>query len=82
MASAASPQTPSGGAGKLESLSKEDLIKFAKRQTMLLSKAKEKITGMYELNGVTVMYCILYMYYYIFVIIYIIFLVRYGNYPK
>ena len=75
MASAASPQTPSGGAGKLESLSKEDLIKFAKRQTMLLSKAKEKITGMYELNGVTVMYCICYiMYYYIIIIIYIILL--------
>ena len=49
MASAASPQTPSGGAGKLESLSKEDLIKFAKRQTMLLSKAKEKIAGMYNM---------------------------------
>ena len=78
MASAASPQTPSGGAGKLESLSKEDLIKFAKRQTMLLSKAKEKITGMYELNGVTVMYCINY----ICIIIYIIFLVGYGTYPK
>ena len=78
MASAASPQTPSGGAGKLESLSKEDLIKFAKRQTMLLSKAKEKITGMYELNGVTVMYCILYIHYYI-IIIYIIFLVGYGT---
>lgn len=46
MASAPSPQTPSGGGGgKLESLSKEDLIKFSKRQTMLLSKAKEKING-------------------------------------
>ena len=75
MESADSEQTTSGGAGKLESLSKEDLIKFAKRQTMLLSKAKEKITGMYELNGVTVMYCILYiMYYYIIIIIYIILL--------
>lgn len=42
---AASPQTPGGGGGKLESLSKEDVIKFAKRQTMLLSKAKEKING-------------------------------------
>lgn len=80
MASAASPQTSSGGAGKLESLSKEDLIKFAKRQTMLLSKAKEKITGMYELNGVTVMYCILYMYLlYYYYYIYIIFLVGYGT---
>ena len=74
MASAASPQTPSGGAGKLESLSKEDLIKFAKRQTMLLSKAKEKITGMYELNGVTVMYFyIIYVFLYYYYFIYYIF---------
>ena len=41
------PSTPStgGGGGKLETLSKEDLIKFAKRQTMLFSKAKAKIEG-------------------------------------
>ena len=45
-----SAEKASGG-GKLESLSKEDLIKFAKRQTLQLNKAKAKIEGMFhELN--------------------------------
>lgn len=41
---AATP-TATGGGGKLESLSKDDLIKFAKRQTIMLTKAKAKIDG-------------------------------------
>ncbi|XP_069844741.1 GRIP and coiled-coil domain-containing protein 2 [Dipodomys merriami] len=40
----ASPATPGTGKSKLETLPKEDLIKFAKKQMMLLQKAKSKCT--------------------------------------
>ncbi|XP_029792924.1 GRIP and coiled-coil domain-containing protein 2 isoform X3 [Suricata suricatta] len=38
----ASPATPGTGKSKLETLPKEDLIKFAKKQMMLLQKAKAR----------------------------------------
>nr|XP_045003343.1 GRIP and coiled-coil domain-containing protein 2 [Jaculus jaculus] len=40
----ASPATPGAGKSKLETLPKEDLIKFAKKQMMLLQKAKARCT--------------------------------------
>uniref|UniRef100_G1RJ79 GRIP and coiled-coil domain containing 2 n=1 Tax=Nomascus leucogenys TaxID=61853 RepID=G1RJ79_NOMLE len=40
----ASPATPGTGKSKLETLPKEDLIKFAKKQMMLIQKAKSKCT--------------------------------------
>ncbi|XP_074188428.1 GRIP and coiled-coil domain-containing protein 2 [Rhinolophus sinicus] len=40
----ASPATPGTGKSKLETLPKEDLIKFAKKQMMLLQKAKSRCT--------------------------------------
>ncbi|XP_073906629.1 GRIP and coiled-coil domain-containing protein 2 isoform X2 [Castor canadensis] len=39
-----SPATPGAGKSKLETLPKEDLIKFAKKQMMLLQKAKSRCT--------------------------------------
>ncbi|ELW72168.1 GRIP and coiled-coil domain-containing protein 2 [Tupaia chinensis] len=41
----ASPATPGTGKSKLETLPKEDLIKFAKKQMMLMQKAKSRCTG-------------------------------------
>uniref|UniRef100_A0A2K5XNX8 GRIP and coiled-coil domain containing 2 n=1 Tax=Mandrillus leucophaeus TaxID=9568 RepID=A0A2K5XNX8_MANLE len=40
----ASPATPGTGKSKLETLPKEDLIKFAKKQMMLIQKAKSRCT--------------------------------------
>nr|XP_009663798.1 PREDICTED: GRIP and coiled-coil domain-containing protein 2 [Struthio camelus australis] len=40
----ASPVTPGAGKSKLDTLSKEDLIKFAKKQVMLIQKVKSKCT--------------------------------------
>uniref|UniRef100_A0A480XJD7 GRIP and coiled-coil domain-containing protein 2 n=2 Tax=Sus scrofa TaxID=9823 RepID=A0A480XJD7_PIG len=40
----ASPATPGTGRYKLETLPKEDLIKFAKKQMMLIQKAKSRCT--------------------------------------
>ncbi|XP_037662875.1 GRIP and coiled-coil domain-containing protein 2 [Choloepus didactylus] len=40
----ASPATPGTGKSKLETLPKEDLIKFAKKQMMLMQKAKSRCT--------------------------------------
>ncbi|XP_051882341.1 GRIP and coiled-coil domain-containing protein 2 [Pristis pectinata] len=40
----ASPATPGTGKSKLDTLSKEDLIKFAKKQVVLLQKTKSKCT--------------------------------------
>uniref|UniRef100_A0A8C9AJY1 GRIP and coiled-coil domain containing 2 n=1 Tax=Prolemur simus TaxID=1328070 RepID=A0A8C9AJY1_PROSS len=40
----ASPATPGPGKSKLETLPKEDLIKFAKKQMMLIQKAKSRCT--------------------------------------
>ncbi|XP_040479604.1 GRIP and coiled-coil domain-containing protein 2 [Ursus maritimus] len=40
----ASPATPGAGKSKLETLPKEDLIKFAKKQMMLIQKAKSRCT--------------------------------------
>uniref|UniRef100_A0A2K6QF58 GRIP and coiled-coil domain containing 2 n=1 Tax=Rhinopithecus roxellana TaxID=61622 RepID=A0A2K6QF58_RHIRO len=40
----ASPGTPGTGKSKLETLPKEDLIKFAKKQMMLIQKAKSRCT--------------------------------------
>ncbi|XP_012662459.2 GRIP and coiled-coil domain-containing protein 2 [Otolemur garnettii] len=40
----ASPSTPGTGKSKLETLPKEDLIKFAKKQMMLIQKAKSRCT--------------------------------------
>ncbi|XP_067842275.1 GRIP and coiled-coil domain-containing protein 2 [Heptranchias perlo] len=42
----ASPATPGTGKSKLDTLSKEDLIKFAKKQVVLLQKTKSKCTGL------------------------------------
>uniref|UniRef100_A0A4W3K2D0 GRIP and coiled-coil domain containing 2 n=1 Tax=Callorhinchus milii TaxID=7868 RepID=A0A4W3K2D0_CALMI len=41
----ASPATPGSGKSKLDTLSKEDLIKFVKKQIVILQKAKSKCTG-------------------------------------
>ncbi|XP_078401682.1 GRIP and coiled-coil domain-containing protein 2 [Cetorhinus maximus] len=41
-----SPATPGSGKSKLDTLPKEDLIKFAKKQVMLLQKAKSKCTAL------------------------------------
>ncbi|XP_036610153.1 GRIP and coiled-coil domain-containing protein 2 [Trichosurus vulpecula] len=40
----ASPATPGAGKSKLETLPKEDLIKFAKKQMMLMQKVKSRCT--------------------------------------
>ncbi|XP_040831452.1 GRIP and coiled-coil domain-containing protein 2 [Ochotona curzoniae] len=40
----AAPATPGGGKSRLETLPKEDLIKFAKKQMMLIQKAKSRCT--------------------------------------
>ncbi|XP_004764405.1 GRIP and coiled-coil domain-containing protein 2 isoform X1 [Mustela putorius furo] len=40
----ASPATPGTGKSKLETLPKEDLIKFAKKQMMIIQKAKSRCT--------------------------------------
>ncbi|XP_007902604.2 LOW QUALITY PROTEIN: GRIP and coiled-coil domain-containing protein 2 [Callorhinchus milii] len=40
----ASPATPGSGKSKLDTLSKEDLIKFVKKQIVILQKAKSKCT--------------------------------------
>ncbi|XP_031296869.2 GRIP and coiled-coil domain-containing protein 2 isoform X1 [Camelus dromedarius] len=40
----ASPATPGTGRSKLETLPREDLIKFAKKQMMLIQKAKSRCT--------------------------------------
>ncbi|XP_051690640.1 GRIP and coiled-coil domain-containing protein 2 isoform X2 [Oryctolagus cuniculus] len=40
----AAPSTPGTGKSKLETLPKEDLIKFAKKQMMLIQKAKSRCT--------------------------------------
>ncbi|EPQ19183.1 GRIP and coiled-coil domain-containing protein 2, partial [Myotis brandtii] len=40
----ASPATPGAGKSKLETLPKEDLIKFAKKQMMLIQKANSRCT--------------------------------------
>nr|XP_010591885.1 GRIP and coiled-coil domain-containing protein 2 isoform X1 [Loxodonta africana] len=40
----ASPATPGTGKSKLETLPKEDLIKFAKKQMLLIQKAKSRCT--------------------------------------
>ncbi|XP_044526423.1 GRIP and coiled-coil domain-containing protein 2 isoform X2 [Gracilinanus agilis] len=40
----ASPATPGVGKSKLETLPKEDLIKFAKKQMMIIQKAKSRCT--------------------------------------
>ncbi|XP_038673591.1 GRIP and coiled-coil domain-containing protein 2 isoform X2 [Scyliorhinus canicula] len=41
-----SPATPGTGKSKLDTLPKEDLIKFAKKQVMLLQKTKSKCTAL------------------------------------
>ena len=40
----ASPATPGSGKSKLDTLPKEDLIKFAKKQMMLIQKVKSRCT--------------------------------------
>lgn len=41
----APPAAPGAGKSKLETLPKEDLIKFAKKQMMLIQKANSRCTG-------------------------------------
>ncbi|XP_040280993.1 GRIP and coiled-coil domain-containing protein 2 isoform X1 [Bufo bufo] len=43
---ASSPATPGAGKSKLDSLSKEDLIKFAKKQMILIQKVKSRCTDL------------------------------------